>query len=470
MVTYRYLYYLFLVILFSACARQMNPDVERGSDYSFREGYPDVRVSALGFLDLQDNAVIDVTTDIVYGSLVFREIDDSQKAQVELAIRVVNRDTGATENILQEFEIDSERELFLLSEELFSYTERVEVEPGQFTIVVSVLDKNTGREIMRETEAYIPDPAEDAINLTAVRLSGKNLDSANPLFAPITTYNISSNLDSLKFEFQVTNNQSDDPLTISAQLLRYEADLSPSAPMSDNNPSPSQIEYKGIDYRDYTIVDENIRRLEQAGSVLIEFKYGTLKNGNYRFEVETSDNSGNDLFKARDFAVRGGNFPTMQTPKELAEPLIYLMSRSEHNRLMEINNPDEMKEAIDRFWLTNIGSMREARDIINLFYERVETANKHFTNFKEGWKTDRGKMYILFGPPWYIESSGNELMWSYTHNRSDPVYNFMFERTRAPSEYYPFEHYLLNRRSEFHSLEYRQRQIWLTGAILRRDI
>lgn len=469
MVIFKNLTYFFLLLLLSACARQMNPDVERGTDYNFREGYPEVRVSALGFLDLQDNAVIEVTTDIVYGSLVFTETDETRKAHIDLAIRVVNMDTGFAENIRQEFEIDSERELFILNEELFTYTERVNVEPGQYTIVVSVLDKNSDKEIMRDTEAYIPDPAEESMNLTAIRLSGKNMNTSEPVFSPLTTYNITSDLDSLKFEFQVTNNESEDPLTIRAQLLRYNADLEPADPMADNNPSPSQLEYKGLDYREYTVVDENVRRLEQPGSVLIEFKYAGLERGNYRFEVETSDNSNDDLYKARDFAIRRSSFPTIQTPRELAEPLIYLMSRNDHSKLMELENPDEIKEAIDRFWLSNVGSMREARDIITLYYDRVETANKHFTNFKEGWKTDRGKMYILFGPPWYIEETGNRLMWSYTHNRGDPTYNFTFRRTRAPNEFFPFEHYLLNRRSDYHSLEYRQQQIWLSGAILTRN-
>lgn len=447
----------------------MNPDVERGSDYDFREGYPDVRLSALGYLNLEDEAVIDVTTDIVYGSLVFTEIEDTQKANIEVSIRVANKETGEAINKSQEFMIDSDRELFLLSQELFTYTEQVEVTPGQFSIVVVVRDKTSGREILRETEAYIPDPADNELNLTAVRLSSKNLDVRNPRFSPITTYNISSKLDSLRFEFQVTNNDTEDPLTIRTQLIKYEADLSPAARMAENNPSPSQISYKGIDYRDYEVIDENVRRLEQPGSVLIEFKYGILEQGNYRFEVETYD-SNEDLYRARDFAIRGENFPTLQTPKELAEPLVYLMRQSEHSRLMEKETPEEMKEAIDRFWLSNIGGMRDARDVINQFYDRVETANKHFTNFKEGWKTDRGMMYILFGPPWYIERGPNQIVWSYTHNRSDPTYNFVFQRTRAQSEFYPFEHYLLNRRGDYHNLEYRQRQIWLTGSILNSNL
>ena len=33
------------------------------------------------------------------------------------------------------------------------------------------------------------------------------------------------------------------------------------------------------------------------------------------------------------------------------------------------------------------------------YYRRVRFANEEFTQYKDGWKTDRGMIYILFGPP-----------------------------------------------------------------------
>jgi len=461
---------LFMIIMLLGCVQTKNPDIERGSDYNFREGYPDVRLSALGYLNLQDEAVIEVTTDIGYSSLVFRSTEGRNVAIIELAIRVANLDTGETENILREFEIESEVRPFLLNQQVFTYTEEVLVEPGNFTIVVSVKDTATDREIIRQTDAYIPNPDDPENNLTAIRLSGKNLDLINPVFIPITTYDVTAANDSLKFEFQVTNNDTENPLTIISRLLYFPADLNPALPMSYNNHIPNTLPHKGIDYRNRRIVDETTRILDQPGSVLIEFKYPLLDTGNYRFEVRTVTYDNNELFKARDFAIRSENYPTLITPHELAEPLIYLMNGRDYEQLMKISDPDSLKMAMDRFWLRHLGSIRDARDVINLFYTRVEYANKQFTNFKEGWKTDRGMMYILYGPPWYIESRRNSLIWSYTHNFGDPQRNFQFNRPRAPNEFFPFDHYMLSRRNEFHALEHRQRQIWLTGAILHRNL
>lgn len=457
-------------MILTSCVKSMNPDIERGSDYRYREGYPDVRVSALGFLNLDDEAVVEITTEIGYGSLVYETVSGQDLATVELAIRVVNEETGKAENILREFKIQSQLESFDLQQESFKFTEEVKVTPGNYDIAVSVLDKSTGREIIRQTEAYIPNPSNPENNLTAVRLSGKDMNLVNPAFIPVTTYDVSSNMDSLKFEFQVTNHNPDHPLIIRTQLKQFPSDLEPALPLSVPNPSPSTIEYKGIDYRDHDLVDEGIRRLDQTGSVLIEFKYPVFEQGNYRFEVETNTEDGETLFKARDFSVKGEYFPSLITIQELAEPLIYLMGDEEYEEMMSLDEPKSIKERMDRFWLSHIASMNRASDVISLYYDRVETANKLFTNFKEGWKTDRGKIYILFGPPWYIDKIQNTLRWSYTYNLSDPLYNFYFTRNRAPNEYFPFEHYMLERKSSFHNLEYRQKQLWLTGLIIERRL
>lgn len=460
----------FIMILILGCVQTKNPNIERGSDYNFREGYPDVRISALGYLNIRDEAVIEVTTDIGYGSLIFRNTGGKDLAVIALAIRVANMDTGETENILREFQIESEVRPFLLHQQMFTFTEEVMVEPGRFTVLVSVKDTATGREIIRQTDAYIPDPDRPENNLTAIRMSGMNLDLINPSFIPITTYDVTASNDSLRFEFQVTNHDTENPLTIISRLLYFPADLNPALPMSANNLIPNTLPYKGIDYRSRRIVDETTRILDQPGSVLIEFKYLLPERGNYRFEVRTVTIDGNELFKARDFAIRSENYPTLMTPHELAEPLIYLMNRREHEQLMKISDPDSLKEEMDRFWLSHLGSIRDARDVINLFYSRVEQANMQFTNFKEGWKTDRGMIYILYGPPWYIEARRNTLIWSYTHNVGDPQRNFQFNRHRAPNEIFPFNHYLLHRRTEFHALEHRQRQIWLTGTVIHRSL
>lgn len=452
------------------CVRSANPDVERGSFFFFQDGYPEVRMLSIGLLSETDQALINITTDVVLGSLIYSTEDDIRSAHLTIEIRILEIEGAFTKSIRRDFSVESSYEGSYLSQDVFSHDESIEVIPGNFEVSVTVLDRTSGKASSRTSEADIPNPNEPEINITTVRLLGKLLEDSTDPFFPITTYTVSSGLDSLQFVFQVTNNDLDAPLEVRSRLLRYEADDQPARPMNFNNYSASTLPYLGVDMRNPNVVDEIIRRLDQPGSVLIETKYEILERGNYRFEVETTGEDGEPIYKARDFAVKSENYPAIVNMRELAGPLVYLMDRRDYERMMEIQDPDSLKEEIDRFWLRNVGNMNQARSVINLYYDRVEQANKQFTNFKEGWKTDLGMMYILFGPPWYVDRFLNTLVWSYSYDRTDPRYNFVFERPNMRNEYFPFDNYLLQRNQGYFNVQYRQTQLWLSGSILTTRI
>ncbi|MCC5914504.1 MAG: GWxTD domain-containing protein [Balneolaceae bacterium] len=456
-----------ICIIVTGCARSANPDVERGSLFQFRDGYPEIRTSSIGLLSETDEPQINITTDIVLGSLIYTTHEDDKRiAQISLEVRILEKDGDFTKTVRKDFEIEHEFEGSYVSQEVFTHEEILKAQPGEFEVIVTVLDQTSGRASSRESSASIPDPENPEIAVTTVRLLGKNVSDVPTPFFPITTYTVPSRLDSLKFEFQVTNNDMEDPLTIRSRLLKYNADRSAARPMNFNNYSPSSLPYVGVDMRRPDEIDSSTRRLDEPGSVLIEFKYDLFTKGTYRFEVEIENPNGESLYRARDFSVMSENYPNILTPREMAEPLIYLMDRRDHERMMEIEDPDELKEAVDRFWLSNVRNMNQARSVINLFYERVEQANKQFTNFKEGWKTDLGMIYILFGPPWYVDRYLNTMQWSYSYDRTDPRYNFTFERPKLRNEFFPFDNYLLQRNQGYFNVQYRQMQLWLSGSIL----
>lgn len=425
-----------------------------------------MRSTSIGYLSEEDEPLINVTTDIVLGSLIYSSSDEKRTANITLEIRVLQVDGNFSRSVKRDFEIESSYEDSFLSQEVYTVDEVIDVVPGTFEVTVSVLDQSSGKVTSRTDSSKIPNPDEPQINITTVRLMGKNLKLGTEQFTPITTYTVPSKIDSLKLQFQVTNNDLDDPLTVESRLLKFPADTSYARPMNFNNYSPSSLPYIGVDMRRPEEVDSNVRRLDEPGSVLIEFKYPLLERGTYRFEVETTDNEGEKIYRARAFSVQSQNYPSVMSARELAQPLIYLMDRRDHEKMMKIQNSDSLKEAVDRFWLSNIQNMNQARSVINLYYERVEQANKQFTTFKEGWKTDMGMIFILFGPPWYVDRYLNTMQWSYSYDRNDPQYNFIFERPNLKNEFFPFDNYLLQRNQGYFNVQYRQIQLWLSGGIL----
>lgn len=106
----------------------------------------------------------------------------------------------------------------------------------------------------------------------------------------------------------------------------------------------------------------------------------------------------------------GSEFPNLTSPEKMMEPLAYLASADEMTALQDDPKP---KMALDGFWLKCGGNVEKARELIRIYYTRVLYANYYFTSYKEGWRTDRGMIYILYGPPDKLYKSTDEEKWGY---------------------------------------------------------
>jgi len=461
---------LFLAAFILISCKTTNVNVERGSNYTFRVGYPEIRLSAVGIISDDDIPIISTSTELMFSSLIYKNSSNDRVAEILFELQIINKITGTLISFNDTYQIIDNAESRALNLDSYQIQKTFTVEPGYYVITAKVTDNNSQKDISLTTETFIPDPTNPEINLTNILLLSKDNESIFPDYFPITTYDVPLKMDSLRFEFQATNNDSRDPITISAKLIQYQSDTLAANPMSYNNYLSSSIGYRGIDYRNKTEIATTTRRLTQPGSVYIEFTYPILPRGNYRFEVTTKDASNNEIYKARDFSIKSENYPLISDVREIAAPLIYLMSAKDHQTLMKIKNEAELKQAVDRFWLEAIGNPNIAREVIQKYYDRVEQANKLFSNYKEGWKTDMGMIYILYGQPWYVQESFKRMTWSYSYNANDFFTNFSFIKPKKNSKFYPFDNYLLNRTSDYFNVEYRQRELWLSGQILTENL
>ncbi len=106
--------------------------------------------------------------------------------------------------------------------------------------------------------------------------------------------------------------------------------------------------------------------------------------------------------------------------------------------------------------------MERSRELIKLFYNRVFFANVYFTSYIEGWRTDRGMIYIIYGLPDYIYKSGEEERWIYHPDQMGPGITFNFEYMPNP---FSLNHLVLNR-EKVKSSEWDQFiELWNSGEI-----
>lgn len=454
------------ILIINACARSFNPDIDMGSGYELVPGTPDVRMDAIGFLDDRNQPFINVIAQINKNSLIYRTDFQQRFAEISIDVRIVDSSTSESRNFQEVFIIEDPSQR--IGEGMyFVFSEDYEIEPGDHIVTVTVTDKTSDKRTVREDRAYIFDPNNPQTNITSIRLSGFN-PLINPYdFSVISTYDVPAINDSLKFRFLVSNKYDDKPVEAKIRLLRFQADREPANPLSARNHSPNSLPFVGFRFRNPEVLEEFSIIIEKSGSFPKEIIIKRPDEGNYRFEVTIdtkTQGSRENIFRARDFSVKSANYPHILSAREMAAPLVYLMSRSEHRRLMQIQDTDSLRLAVERFWLSNLPP-NQAKTTIEMFYERVEQANMFFSSFKEGWKTDMGRVYIMFGPPISVEPTHNQMIWAYTFDLNDPLYNITFRRTRPPSEFFPFDHYLVVRNSEFFSLEYQQQQRWVQGLM-----
>lgn len=105
----------------------------------------------------------------------------------------------------------------------------------------------------------------------------------------------------------------------------------------------------------------------------------------------------------------------LETPykKWLDEDVAYIIAPEEREAFKHLNTDEEREQFIEQFWLrrdptpdTVENEFREEH------YRRIAYTNERFSSGKPGWRTDRGRIYIMWGPPDEIEShpSGGSYM------------------------------------------------------------
>jgi GWxTD domain-containing protein len=97
----------------------------------------------------------------------------------------------------------------------------------------------------------------------------------------------------------------------------------------------------------------------------------------------------------------------LETPYKqwLNEDVIYIISPEERQAFLQLDTNEEREQFIEQFWLRRSSNPDlPDNDFKEEHYRRIAYANEHFASGIPGWKTDRGRMYIMWGPADEVES------------------------------------------------------------------
>jgi len=89
----------------------------------------------------------------------------------------------------------------------------------------------------------------------------------------------------------------------------------------------------------------------------------------------------------------------------LNEDVVYIISPEERSAFLQLETNEEREQFIEQFWLRRSSNPdMPDNDFKEEHYRRIAYANEHYASGIPGWKTDRGRIYIIWGAPDEIES------------------------------------------------------------------
>jgi len=192
-------------------------------------------------------------------------------------------------------------------------------------------------------------------------------------------------------------------------------------------------------------------QIDSVFTVQLDETFTFTRQGLYFFQKDSSSANGITI------RVQDKYFPLLKTFDEVLPPLIYISTRTETEKIRTAPNP---QQAFENYWIDLVQIPNLATSTVHKYYERVEAANYLFTTFEEGWKSDMGLIYIIYGPPNDVYKSEEIIDWVYSQDLSMPNIRFSFYKVK---NVFTDRHYTLLRKKDYDKNWFKSVELWREG-------
>jgi GWxTD domain-containing protein len=175
-----------------------------------------------------------------------------------------------------------------------------------------------------------------------------------------------------------------------------------------NAPSKIRLEFYVSDKEKKLLYTDTLSRNIDSGKTQIfhNVKVNGLGLGTYLIGVSIKDTNNVILSSTiKSFQSRWVGVPSVinDLDKAIAQ-LVYIASTSEKSYIESAPTKEEKIKRYLEFWKKkNPNPAEEDNRVFDEYYRRINYANENFSHYNEGWRTDRGMVYITLGPPSNID-------------------------------------------------------------------
>ncbi|MCH7723701.1 MAG: GWxTD domain-containing protein [Bacteroidetes bacterium] len=332
----------------------------------------------LNFMDDDGQSRVDLFIQVPFKEIQF--IKSSKGFQggysVTVSIYQDDKETLVFEKVWTE-KITSPSYNNTISRESFNLSFRsINLVPGEYFIKTILADRESHQEYLSERMFKVKDyKVKPAISDILFSANKKNNNDKSKII-PNISRNISNSKDGLNFFFEVYTDSS---------IVR-------------------NIEFHIADKNGKIFYSKSRKQTfnETKTQIYYSINDTTLNFGTYLLSVILKDNDGNQIaIVTKPFFSRWVGLPaSVEDIDEAIAQVLYIASPSDIEYMEASETETEKIKRFLQFWKSKDPSPgNEENQVFEEYFSRVSFANDNFSSYIKGWRTDRGMVFIILGPP-----------------------------------------------------------------------
>lgn len=275
------------------------------------------------------------------------------------------------------------------SNRFYSLTQRsVDLNPGQYQLLVQVRDFESQKTSQIRRAIIVTDFNRDSVSMSDIMLVNRlSTDGERRSIVPIVSGNVAQQTEGFFTFFEVYNRAKADSVELTVRVRTMK-----------NEEVFRHVQVEGTQ--------------EFSTQAFVRIDPPSLSTGTYVLTVDARTIHGSDgpadsvsAQTSRTFSVRTDDMPAaIMDLNKAVDQLLYIARDNELRYIRDAETEEERRKRFLEFWSKRDPDPQTPRnELMEEYYQRVEHANKNFTHYLEGWRTDMGMVFIRFGSPENIE-------------------------------------------------------------------
>ncbi len=342
---------------------------------------------------------------------------DRYAARFELSLIVIDDDDYqvTAETIRDSVLVDTEVEMRVMDHSRAKlYT--TYLPPGEYDLEIKLYDQDTGSQHDMARPFEVPDYYKDRLSVSDIQFAGLVLEGSS---------NVGLERRGIRIVPNLTRAFGEDHTDM---YIYYEV----YSDAAGEAQQPLSVVYRIKSPSGKVMLDreESLERQGHIGAYSGRFDTSDLPQGIYTLEIEVDDRAVRNRAKATsEFHITWQFLLPLTTARnfrEITEQLRYIAKNDELDTLKKYRDAPagEQKVALEAFWKRRDPTPDTDRnEHMITYYRRIAYANEHFDDgLRKGWRSDQGRVYIVYGPPdeverhtWDRSYSHPYLVWHYNN-------------------------------------------------------